>query len=145
MASKPKSDEAAPETPGNGQTPPRFARLKRWAHDWQEIGHIAIFLAGALAAVTLSRLFGENAGQTPLSFIADLGQLAAATSLCALLAWLIKRALVGDLTDGEVRAGVHHVRTNTTQAPGFRYLLALDALASLGAYLAVVLTWSVLY
>lgn len=145
MAATPKTDEQPNKNPRSPQTPPRFARLKRWASDWQEIGHIAFFLAGALVAVFLSRLFGENAGQTPLSFIADLGQLAAATSLCALLAWLIKRALVGDLTDGEVRSGVHHVRTNSSQAHGYRYLLALDALGSLGAYLAVLLTWSVLY
>lgn len=145
MVTPPKTDDTPNETPRTPQPPPRFARLKRWATDWQEIVHIAFFLAGALVAVTLSRLFGENAGQTPISFIADLGQLAAATSLCALLAWLVKRALVGDLTDGEVRSGVHHIRTNSTQAHGYRFLLTLDALGSLGAYLAVVLTWFVLY
>lgn len=145
MAATPKNDEPVTDPERSAKNPPRFAKLRRFLWDWQEIGHVAFFLAGALTAVFLSRLFGENAGQTPWSFIADLGQLAAATSLCALLAWLIKRALVGDLSDGEVRSGVHHVRTNSSQAHGFRFLLALDALASLGAYLAVVYTWSVLY
>lgn len=142
MATNPKPDDDAPK---GGSQPKPLAKLRRLAWDWQEIGHIAIFLTGALVAVFLSRLFGENAGQTPLSFIADLAQLAAATSLVALLAWLIKRALVGDLTDGEVRSAVHHVRSGAPNAQGYRFLLTLDALASLGAYLAVVYTWSVLY
>lgn len=145
MAATPQNDEPAAEPERAAKAPPRFARLKRMLWDWQEIVHIAFFLAGALVAVFLSRLFGENAGQTPWSFFADLAQLAAGTSLVALLAWLIKRALVGDLADGEVRSGIHHVRTNSSQAHGFRFLLALDALASLGSCLVVLATWSLLY
>lgn len=144
MAAQPKTDEPN-ENPRSPQTPPRFARLKRWVSDWRELTWIAVLFAGSIAGATLSRLYGENSGQTPLSWFTDLAQLSAASAVVSLLAWLIKRALIGDLTEGEVGAAKHHIRSGSPHQDGYRFLLKLDAAGSVACFLLVVLLWSALY
>ena len=144
MASKSKPEDPA-KPPAGGQIPPRFAKLKRFAWDWQEIGWLVVLFLGSMVGAGLSRVLGEASGQTPMSFFTDLAQLGAACAAACLLTWLIKRALIGDLSDGEVRSAIHQIRQNTDLAPGARFLLVLDAATSLLTYCAVLLTWSVLY
>jgi hypothetical protein len=146
MANTPKQQDPNKAGAATAKEPKAIAKLRHMAWEWQEIGHVAFFLLGALVAVFLSRVFGENAGQTPWSFFADLAQLSAATSTAALLTWLVKRALLGDLSDGEIRSLYHQLRKGTPDESrqALRAILA-DNAGSVACFALVLATWSLLY
>lgn len=143
---KPTQDPNKASAAPAAKEPKILGKLRHMAWDWQEVGHVAFFLLGAMVAVFLSRLFGENSGQTPWSFFADLAQLAAATSMAALLTWLVKRSLLGDLSDGEIRSLYHQLRKGTPDESrqALRAILA-DNAGAVACFALVLATWSLLY
>lgn len=143
---KPPQDPTKASAAPVAKEPKVLAKFRHMAWDWQEIGHVAFFLLGAMVAVFLSRIFGENAGQTPWSFFADLAQLAAATSMAALLAWLVKRSLLGDLSDGEIRSLYHQLRKGTPdESRQALRAIVTDNAGSVACFALVLATWSLLY
>jgi len=138
----PPSADQPTTSRSTAKVPSRLAGWRRLAWDWQEIGWLALLIPIAVFVSEIANT-RERAGQSPLSWFADLAQLAAAVAVASLLAWLLKRALIGDLTDGEINAARHHVREGTARSDGSRYLLALDAIGSIACYIVVVLTWLV--
>jgi len=102
----PPSADQPTTSRSTAKVPSRLAGWRRLAWDWQEIGWLALLIPIAVFVSEIANT-RERAGQSPLSWFADLAQLAAAVAVASLLAWLLKRALIGDLTDGEINAARH--------------------------------------